>query len=117
MPRDFAKSRQNFRVCYSACGDLLLNHFLPLAFVFNRISHSIRSSNKSTKLGQDDRAAIPRIFVHFRLNTLKLAAGSFIINFDLTGPTIFDPFEKNLDPSIKSYNNLDTKGNKQRQLG
>jgi hypothetical protein len=80
-------------------------------------SFILLTSNKSTKSGQDDQAAIPRIFVHFRLATLKLAAGSFIIRFDLTGPTIFDPFEKSLDPLIKSYNNLDPKGKKQRQLG
>ena len=94
----------------------------------NRISYEIplhlagrwgfeTTSNKSANSGQDYRAAIPRIFVRFRLDTLKLAAGSFIIRFDLTGPTIFDPFEKSLDPFIKSYNNLDTKGNKRRQLG
>ena len=74
-------------------------------------------SNKSTNSGQDHRTAIPRIFVRFRLNRLKLAAGSFIIRFELTGPTIFDRFEKSLDPFIKSYNNLVTKGNKRRQLG
>jgi hypothetical protein len=83
MPLDFVKSRQNLGVCYSACGDLLSNHFLSLAFVFDRISHPVRFSTKSTKSGQDYRAATGMIFI--------LIAG---LRFDLTRPAIFDPFRK-----------------------
>lgn len=92
------KSLQNFKVFYSTGFDLVLDHLLPLACVFNGFRVHVCLSTNSTVSGQDYPGVALMIF---RL----IAKYTAVLN----GSVYFRFKEKDLDPLIKYYNNQTNK--------